>query len=249
MPEKIKVWYVTQILEIQLLWILPSYSNYYIILKLINNSKIMIHVKENTLVEAWKKSFHDLYEKGAKSPQSEFYRFSHAVIEVADTASKDTYCNHFPMSLNDINTINEYLLTGKDEEKVIHDWTKIYRNRLFAEEYNQIENIIEYLIKKPNGKRAQASIWNQEVDLYGKIGPCLQVIWLQIIDNKLEMHTHMRATDCYGKLLMNMNEFIALQNYIANRLSVQSGSYVQFIDSLHFNMSDKNDIEMLIGKI
>jgi len=209
----------------------------------------VIYIKEKTLAEAWRKSLHELHEKGIYSPESEFHRFSHAVVEVTDTNSVDIYDEHFPMSWENIEIINNYLLTGEDEEKVIHDWTKIYRQRLFAKEYNQIENVIEYLKKKPDGKRAQASIWNQEIDLYGKIGPCLQIIWLQIIDGKLEMHTHMRATDCYGKLLMNMNEFIALQNYIAKQLGVQSGSYIQFIDSLHFNMSDKESVNKLIEEI
>jgi len=209
----------------------------------------MIYVKENNIANAWKKSFKELFEKGIELSQSEFYRFSHAVIEITNPTSEDIYDEHFPMSLENIKIINNYLLTGENENTVIHDWTKIYRKRLFAEDYNQIKNIIEYLKKKPDGKRAQASIWNQEIDLYGKIGPCLQVIWLQIIDGKLEMHVHMRATDCYGKLLMNMNEFIALQNFIAKEVGVQSGLYVQFIDSLHFNLSDKKIVEELVEKI
>ena len=209
----------------------------------------MIYIQEKTLASAWKKSLKELHAKGAKSKESEFYRFSHAVIEISDTTSPDTYDEHFPMSKENVEIINNFLLTGENKEKVIHDWTILYRERLFDEKYNQIENLIDYLTKKPGGKRAQASIWNQEIDLYGKIGPCLQLIWLQIIDGKLEMHIHMRATDCYGKLLMNMNEFIALQNYIAKRLDVQSGIYVQFIDSLHFNIGDKENVDDVLGKI
>ncbi len=209
----------------------------------------MIYIKEDTIVNAWRESFKELYKKGSDLQQSEFYKFSHVVIEVTDTLSTEVYDSHFPMSLQDIKTINNYLLTGENEDAVIHDWTKIYRKRLFSEDYNQIQNIIEYLKKKPDGKRAQASIWDQKIDLYGNIGPCLQVIWLQIIDQKLEMHVHMRASDCYGKLLMNMNEFVALQNYISKEVGVKSGTYVQFVDSLHFNINDKEKVDKIIGQI
>lgn len=210
----------------------------------------MIYIKEKTLAEAWRKSFKELYAKGEESQESEFYRFSYAVIEITDTTSTtDLYDAHFPMSQKDITIINNYLLTGEKEEEVIHEWTKLYRQRLFAEDYNQVENIIEYFEKKPAGKRAQMSIWNQQIDLYGKIGPCLQIIWLQIMNGKLEMHVHMRASDCYGKLLMNMNEFIALQNYMAKRLNIRCGSYIQFTDSLHFNSNDKEVVDKLINEI
>lgn len=210
----------------------------------------MIYIKEKTLAEAWRKSFKELYAKGEESQESEFYRFAYAVIEIIDVSSTtDLYDNHFPMSQKDITTINNYLITGENEDEVIHEWTKLYRQRLFAKDYNQVENIIEYFEKKPAGKRAQMSVWNQQIDLYGKIGPCLQIIWLQIMNGKLEMHVHMRASDCYGKLLMNMNEFIALQNHIAKKLHIQCGSYIQFTDSLHFNSGDKSVVDQLINEI
>ena len=208
----------------------------------------MIHIRENSIAEAWKRSMKELHIKGSESKESAFFRYSPAVIEILDTSSFDNYDENFPMSKENLEIISNYLITGENEEKVTHDWTKIYRHRLFDEKYNQIEKIIEYLTKKPTGKRAQASIWNQEIDLYGKIGPCMQLAWFQIMNGELEMHVHMRATDCFGKLLMNMNEFIALQNYIASRLGIKSGTYVQFVDSLHFNESDKEAVKILAEK-
>ena len=209
----------------------------------------MIQIKAKTIAQAWRESCSKLYSQGKESAVNDFYRHSPAFIEVADT-SHNLYDNNFPMSEKEIKTISNYLITGKEEDAMIHDWTKIYRQRLFTEKdnQNQIENIINYLKKKPTGKRAQASIWNQQKDLYSEIGPCLQIVWVQILDNKLEMHIHMRATDCYGKLLMNMNEFATLQHYISEKLSLKIGNYIQFIDSLHFNLSDKNKVDKLLKK-
>jgi len=62
------------------------------------------------------------------------------------------------MSKEDVDVINDYLVSGKNEDKVVHDWTKLYHQRLFGEDYNQIEEIIRYLTLKPMGMRAQASV-------------------------------------------------------------------------------------------
>jgi len=208
----------------------------------------MIIIKTKTLAESWRLSFKELYLHGEESKEKNFYRYSPAIIEIEDI-NKDLYDNKFPMSKADIKIINDYLVTGKNENLVTHEWTKLYRKRLFSPKLNQIENIIEYLKKKSTGKRAQACVWNQAVDLYGNIGPCLQLIWVQVIKGHLEMHTHMRASDCYGKLLMNLNEFTALQRYITQRLNLKTGHYIQFIDSLHFNLDDKKNIDKIIKEI
>ncbi|OGY35151.1 MAG: hypothetical protein A3E36_00545 [Candidatus Andersenbacteria bacterium RIFCSPHIGHO2_12_FULL_45_11b] len=208
----------------------------------------MIYINSRTIAEAWQDALKALYAQGKVVENNEIFRDSVMAIEVNDTTS-ELFDDRFPMSKQDVETINHYLVTGEREDKVIHDWTKIYRKRLFDSAPNQIQNIIEYLRKKPTGKRAQASIWQQAVDLTGTIAPCLQLLWFQIDDGKLDIHVHMRASDCYGKLLMNMNEFVALQQYMANELQVESGKYYHFIDTCHFNSSDKEKIESLVAEL
>lgn len=189
-----------------------------------------------------------LYTQGKTSENNEIFRDCVMAIEINETTS-DLFDDRFAMPKEAVQAINHYLVTGEGEEKVIHDWTKIYRKRLFDSESNQIQNVIEYLKKKPTGKRAQASVWQQAIDLTGPIAPCLQLLWFQIDDGKLDIHVHMRASDCYGKLLMNMNEFVALQQYMATELEVASGKYFHFIDTCHFNSADKEKIESLITEL
>lgn len=205
----------------------------------------MLYINSPTIAQAWRDALKTLYEQGKVIENNEIFRDSVMAIEVSDTTS-DLFDDRFSMSKQDVENINSYLVTGENEERVIHDWTKIYRKRLFDSEPNQIQNILEYLRKKPNGKRAQASIWQQAIDLTGPIAPCLQLLWFQIDDGKLDIHVHMRASDCYGKLLMNMNEFVALQHYMAKELEVEPGKYFHFIDTCHFNSADKEKIESLI---
>jgi len=208
----------------------------------------MIYINSPTIAQAWRDGLKALYAQGKVLENNEIFRDSVMVIEVNDTTS-DLFDDHFAMSKQDVEIINHYLVTGENENKVIHDWTKIYRRRLFDSEPNQIQNVIEYLKKKPTGKRAQASVWQQATDLTGSIAPCLQLLWFQIDDGKLDIHVHMRASDCYGKLLMNMNEFVALQQYMAKELAVAPGKYYHFIDTCHFNSSDKEKIESLLTEL
>jgi len=85
--------------------------------------------------------------------------------------------------------------------------------------------------------------------MFAGIGPCFQLAWFQIIDLKLEIHVHMRATDAFGKLLMNMNEFVALQHYVAKRLGRESGKYIQFTDSCHMYAKNTAQIEKLVASL
>ncbi|MBI3255779.1 MAG: hypothetical protein HYZ63_02310 [Candidatus Andersenbacteria bacterium] len=208
----------------------------------------MLYINSPTIARAWWDAMMILYEQGKFIENNEIFRDSVMAIEVSDTTS-DLFDDRFAMFKQDVQTINHYLVTGEGEENVVHDWTKIYRKRLFDSEPNQIQNIIEYLRKKPTGKRAQASVWQQATDLTGSIAPCLQLLWFQIDDGKLDTHVHMRASDCYGKLLMNMNEFVALQYYMAKELQVEPGKYYHFIDTCHFNSTDKEKIESLVTEL
>jgi thymidylate synthase len=208
----------------------------------------MIHIQSPTVAQAWREAIKALYKQSEATEDHELFRDSVMTIEVSDTTT-DRFDDRYSMSQQDVEAINHYLVTGENEDKVVHEWTKIYRKRLFDSEPNQIQNVIEYLRKKPTGKRAQASVWQQEIDLYGPIAPCLQLLWFQIDDGKLEIHVHMRASDGYGKLLMNMNEFVALQHSMAKELGVKPGTYYHFIDTCHFNSADKEKIESLVAEL
>ena len=208
----------------------------------------MLHIESNTIAEAWRNSMVKLYREGRVFNDSEVFRDAALTIEVGDVYS-DLFDTRFPMRRKQVEAISHYLITGENEEHVIHEWTKLYRKRLFEEGVDQMSQIVGYLSIKPQGKRAQASIWNTSIDFTSSIAPCLQVLWFQVVDEKLDLHVHMRASDCYGKLLMNMHEFTSLQKYVAEKLGRKAGSYKQFIDTCHFNFQDKEKVEQLMPQI
>jgi len=204
----------------------------------------MIYITENSPAEAWEKAFIHLYNLGREIEINGFYKNECAAIEISKPLSL-SYSNYFPIDKDVIEVINRYIVTGEDEEKIDHQWTKLYRKRLFCEE-NQIEKIISILKEWPDCPRAQISTWKNGKDLKrNEIAPCLQLLWFKLIDDKLDIHVHMRTTDCYSKLLLNFNEFIAIQKYVSKKISKELGVYRHFIDSLHFHKKDKDKVDQL----
>jgi thymidylate synthase len=210
----------------------------------------LITISELSPAAAWKKAFLLLYEKGSPVAENGFYRNECAALEVLDTSRNSAwYTNLCPMGEQEIASVRDYLVHGGDPTKIEHEWTKIYRRRIF-EEGMWIHKIVSLLTDWPDCPRAQISLWRPENDyVRSNVAPCLQILWFKIIDRKLDLHVHMRTTDCYGKLLMNVNEFLGLQHYVARRLGVPTGVHRQFTDSLHFHMNDAIAVNRLVELI
>lgn len=199
----------------------------------------MLCIKENNAVAAWKTAFLQLYEYGSPLLFNGFFRNECAAIEISDV-NGEAITPLFPMDYQTIEKISTYLVDGTGESE--HEWSRLYRKRLF-EEHNNIEQLIELLTGWPDCPRAQVTTWKNNTDLEkASIAPCLQMLWFKILDSSLTLHVHMRTSDCYGKLLLNFNEFIAIQKYVAGRLSLKCGPYVQFVDSLHFHEKNKDKV-------
>ncbi|MBI3410427.1 MAG: hypothetical protein HY040_18975 [Planctomycetes bacterium] len=208
----------------------------------------MITISESSPAATWERAFMLLYEKGYPVPENEFYRNECAALEVRDTSPHSArYSPLCPTPEKLIAAISHYLVQGGDESGVDHEWTKIYRNRIF-DTSNQIDRIVALLKDWPDCPRAQISLWNPDRDyVRSNPAPCLQILWFKIINRRLDLHVHMRTTDCYGKLLMNVNEFLALQHYVGSRLGLSTGVYCQFVDSLHFHTKDADAVDRLAG--
>lgn len=204
----------------------------------------MIHIHANTPNEAWRSTFASLYDNGAETGNVKYFRDEVVLIEI-DSPVVEPADTRFPMKQEDLDVINRYIYTGEDEDKVVHDWTKLYYHRAFDGPNSQIEFLIRSLnADRPVGE-AQISMWNKDVDQGQKVSPCTQIIWARIKQGKLELHVHAHSLDVYKKLLMNILEFVSLQHYIAERVGVSVGKYYHFLDSGHLHDKDLNAIEAL----
>lgn len=204
----------------------------------------MISIKTSSANQAWLDTIQTLINEGGETGNQKYFRDEVALIEITEPKVEPADPN-FPMPQSDLDVINDYIVSGLNEDKVVHEWTKVYRHRIFDAPNSQIEYLISKLAAKDPRGEAQISVWDKTIDQNSDIHPCTQIIWARIKHGKLELHVHANSSDAYKKLLMNLLEFIALQQYIAQRIGIPTGSYYHFLDSCHIHFSDKEAIDDL----
>lgn len=203
----------------------------------------MIIVKENNINKAWRNVLQQLYHDGFTPQDERFFKYDTVVIEMNSPQICDPDPS-FPINKENIDIINTFIITGKDEDKVCHEWTKLYYHRLFDEPNSQIEYIIDRI---KNNRVGIACNWIKE-DQHNEIKPCMLSITATDEHGKLNFQLHARACNAYDKMLMNLQEFITLQQYIAQRCNLELGRFTMFIDYAQIANKDKEQVEQIISK-
>ncbi|TFF86239.1 MAG: hypothetical protein EU517_00705 [Promethearchaeota archaeon] len=114
---------------------------------------------------------------------------------------------------------------------------------------NQIDYIIEKLKQKPYSRRAQAITWRPLVDPFHSDPPCLQRIYMRVKDEKLIMQTTWRSRDLFRAWEANVNGMIRIQQYVADKLNLRVGHYVDFCNSLHIYGTTLEEVEDMLKRM
>jgi thymidylate synthase len=117
-----------------------------------------------------------------------------------------------------------------------------YGPRLFnMRGVDQVKNVIQLLKRNPVSRRAVVQLFNAE-DLVSRFSdiPCTCTLQFLIRDEKLILITHMRSNDAFIGLPHDIFCFTMFQELVANALSVELGSYMHLVGSLHI-YEDKFD--------
>ena len=212
-----------------------------------------IHIISETLPEGWEKSVVETWEKGSS--------FKTEYDKPGDPESKDValmlHVKHpfaeprihrgFPGGLDDLEVYRNEVVLGCHDHWINPQegkWSYTYSQRMFN--YNgidQIADVIDKLKKTPYSRRAQAIIWQPEIDMKNNHCPCLQRIWFRIEDNKLHMNTHMRSQDAYKAAFMNFFAWTELQKWVAEKIGVETGEFIHMVDSYHIYGSYFSEFE------
>jgi thymidylate synthase len=208
----------------------------------------MLLIHANNAVAAWRDTLVRLFRTGASTDNEKYFRDELVVIALENPGLER--CDPlFPMPAKELDIINRFITTGENEANVCHEWTKLYFHRMFDEPHNQVKYVLEKLqLDEPVGE-AMMSIWEKSVDQYEEVSPCTLVLWARKKHGKLEMHVHAHSSDAYKKLLMNLQEFIAVQKYLAEQLKMPVGRYYHILDSCHIHGEDRQVSEQLVEKI
>jgi thymidylate synthase len=206
----------------------------------------MLQISATSANQAWRTTLKTLLDKGEATGNAKYYRDEVVLIEITEPQVEPAD-PQFPMAQVDLDIINHYIYSGEQEDKVVHDWTKLYYHRAFDQPHSQIEFLIRNLNPDMPVGEAQISMWDKTIDQDQKISPCTQIVWARLKHGRLELHVHAHSSDAYGKLLMNLLEFISLQHYLAGRIGVPVGKYYHFLDSCHIHAKNKAAVADLKG--
>ncbi|MHA1196668.1 MAG: thymidylate synthase, partial [Promethearchaeota archaeon] len=105
------------------------------------------------------------------------------------------------------------------------------------------------LKKKPYSRRAQAITWRPLVDPFHSDPPCLQRIYMRIVNGKLTMQTTWRSRDLFRAWEANVNGMIRIQKKVAEELGVEIGNYVDFCNSLHIYGSTIPEVKDMLNRM
>ena len=116
-----------------------------------------------------------------------------------------------------------------------------YGPRLFRQRgHNQVQNVIDLLLVKPESRRAVIQIFDAEdIAQRHKEVPCTCTLHLLARQKRLHMLTHMRSNDSYKGLPHDIFCFTMLQEVLARTLGLEIGTYKHFVGSMHLYEEDQ----------
>jgi thymidylate synthase len=216
----------------------------------------VLKVEGRTLPEAWEKSLVEVWNKGIAiktqydRPNDPPSRDASMVVVIHEPFAEPRIHRALPTGLDELEIYRQEVVLGIHDSWIkSHGWSYSYHDRLFnyeikGENLDQIAAAIDSLVECPYTRRAQAITWDPELDARHHEPPCLQRIWLRILEDPkkgpvLNMNTHWRSRDAYKAAFMNIFALTDLQKVIAEDISSKSGvevrvgRYADMVDSYH----------------
>jgi len=102
------------------------------------------------------------------------------------------------------------------------------------EREHQLDKVIQMLKVYPDTRQAVLSIYDgKEISTYRNDTPCTYAVQFTILNDKLEMSVLMRSNDLWFGFCNDQYCFASLQELVAERLSIELGTYYHFAHNLH----------------
>ena len=99
---------------------------------------------------------------------------------------------------------------------------------------DQLDNVVNLLRDNPETRQAAISIYDgKEINKYDNDTPCTYAVQFTIINNELCMSVYMRSNDLWYGFCIDQYCFSMLQQHVAERLSIDVGSYYHHAHNMH----------------
>lgn len=183
-------------------------------------------IEGKTVAETWVKIIHRIKTNGTIRPTGYDGKWQELIDlqAVVTEEPREFYFpepNYLPVNRN---FISEYIPQILNDAPYQEGVKYTYGQRLrswFG--YDQVEQVIKKLIDEIDAASAVMSLWDVRDHETGG-SPCLNHIWVRVIDNELSLTATLRSNDMYAAWPANAMGIRALQQYICDRIN-QNSSY------------------------
>ena len=198
-------------------------------------------IEGKTIAETWVKIIHRIKTTGTIRPTGYDGKWQELIdlMAVVTEEPEDFYFpepNYLPI---DRSFLEEYISQILDDAPNREGVKYTYGQRLrswFGRD--QIEQVIEKLANDIDSARAVMSLWDASQDDNDN-PPCLNHIWVRIVDNELSLTATFRSNDMFSAWPANAMGLRALQKYIYNSLlkrtahTLKMGALITVSQSAH----------------
>ncbi|BBG58080.1 thymidylate synthase [uncultured phage] len=212
-------------------------------------------IEGKTIAETWIKILQRIKTTGTIRPTGYDGKWQELIdlMAIVTDEPKDFYFpepNYLPL---DREYLKNYIPQILDDANYREGVKYTYGQRLrswFGQD--QIEQVINKLIKEIDAASAVMSLWDVEDHTTGG-SPCLNHIWVRVVDNELSLTATFRSNDMFSAWPANAMGLRALQQHIRDEIASQSeydltmGPLITISQSAHIYDDCWENVEQLLA--
>ena len=228
---------------------------------------------QNSIARVWEEAVFHCWTEGCQirteydKPDDPASRDCRLVAEIDDPFKEPRIHRNFPGGLEDLEVYKQEVVNGihdkwVDTSLTSTKWPYSYHHRgdgYFVDPEGHIINQFLYVVTKltetPHTRRALISMWDPRFDPLRNDPPCIQYVWVRILEDVLNMDVHIRSNDGYKAAFMNWFALTELQKWIAilvgERLGreIKVGRFVWMADSFHICGSYFDEFKLFLNAL
>lgn len=183
-------------------------------------------IEGKTIAETWVKIIHRIKTTGTIRPTGYDGQWQELIdlVAVVTDEPEDFYFpnpNYLPCSPE---FLKEYIPQVVEDSPYQEGVKYTYGQRIrswFGKD--QVEQVINKLVADINSARAVINLWDVSADSGSDNPPCLNHIWVRIVENELSLTATFRSNDMGQAWVSNAFALRTLQSYIKNQINERGG--------------------------
>lgn len=182
-------------------------------------------VEGKTIAETWVKIIHLIKNTGTIRPTAYDGKWQELIDLMAVVTNEPTGFyfpepNYLPISRSFLQEyISQILDDAPHQEGIKYTYGQRLRSHFGKD---QVEQVISRLIADINSARAVMSLWDVNQDGGSSSPPCLNHIWVRVVNNELSLSATFRSNDMFSAWCANAMGLFELQKHILEEINKRS---------------------------